>query len=117
MRRRWVPLLAMALVALAGSVAAQEVEELPLAPDSILKAGNTIVLSLPATGGYQINHQTVALPDLGQEFRNIYDPRPIKVLIVVWAVGRPLSDVATVVLLAQEQGVTVYRVSPQSVGL
>ena len=85
-------------------------EEIPAAPDSLAKAGNAIVLILPSGGGYEINHQPVPLPDIGQQFRAIYDPRPIKVLLVAWGADRPRSEVDTVVLLAREQGVTVYRI-------
>jgi len=90
------------------SASAQE-DSIPLAPDSLAKAGNAIILFLPDTGGYEINHQAVPLPDIGQQFRAIYDPRPIKVLLVGWGSKRPMSEVDTVVLLAREQGVTVYR--------
>lgn len=91
------------------SAAAQE-DSLPLAPDSLAQAGNAIVLLLPDAGGYEINRQAVPLPDIGQQFRAIYDPRPVKVLLVAWGSKRPMSEVDTVVLLAREQGVTVYRV-------
>jgi hypothetical protein len=90
-------------------VAAQE-DSIPLAPDSLARAGNAIVLLLPDAGGYQINRQAVPLPDIGQQFRAIYDPRPVKILLVAWGAKRPQSEVDTVVLLAREQGVTVYRV-------
>jgi hypothetical protein len=86
-------------------------DSLPLAPDSIARAGNAIILFLPDGGGYEINRQRVELPDLGQQFRAIYDPRPVKVLLVGWGSRRPMSEVDTVVLLAREQGVTVYRVA------
>jgi hypothetical protein len=85
-------------------------DSIPLAPDSLTRAGNAIVLVLPDAGGYQINHQPFPLPDIGQQFRAIYDPRPVKVLLVAWGPKRPRSEVDTVVLLAREQGVTVYRV-------
>ena len=91
------------------SAAAQD-DSIPLAPDSLAQAGNAIILFLPDGGGYEINHQPVPLPDIGQQFRAIYDPRPIKVLLVGWGSKRPMSEVDTVVLLAREQGVTVYRV-------
>lgn len=91
---------------------AQE-DSIPLAPDSLARAGNAIVLVLPDAGGYTINRQTVPLPDIGQQFRAIYDPRPVKVLLVAWG-KRPRSEVDTVVLLAREQGVTVYRVPIES---
>ena len=92
------------------SAAAQE-DSLPLAPDSLAQAANVIILLLPDAGGYEINHQPVPLPDIGQQFRMIYDPRPVKVLLVAWGTKRPMSEVDTVVLLAREQGVTVYRVA------
>ncbi len=94
---------------LATPAAAQE-NDLPLAPDSLARAGNAVVLLLPPAGGYEINHQAVPLPDLGQQFRAIYDNRPIKVLLVAWGAGRPMREVDTVVLLAREQGVTVFQV-------
>jgi hypothetical protein len=100
--------LILTLVAPSGATAQ---DSLPLAPDSIARAGNAIVLFLPDDGGYEINRQRVALPDLGQQFRAIYDPRPVKVLLVGWGSRRPMSEVDTVVLLAREQGVTVYRVA------
>lgn len=91
-------------------------DSIPLAPDSLARAGNAIVLALPDAGGYEINHQPVALPDIGQQFRSIYDPRPVKVLLVAWGSRRPMREVDTVVLLAREQGVTVYRVPMERVG-
>jgi hypothetical protein len=91
-------------------IARAQDDSIPLAPDSLVKAGNAIVLLLPDGGGYEINRQPVPLPDIGQQFRAIYDPRPVKVLLVGWGAKRPRSEVDTVVLLAREQGVTVYRV-------
>ena len=85
-------------------------DSIPLAPDSLARAGNAILLLLPDAGGYEINRQVVPLPDIGQQFRAIYDPRPVKILLVAWGAKRPRSEVDTVVLLAREQGVTVYRV-------
>ena len=107
-----VSLILMSFLALGVSRSAQAQEDsIPLAPDSIAKAGNAIILMLPDGGGYEINRQQVPLPDLGQQFRAIYDPRPVKVLLVGWGSKRPMSEVDTVVLLAREQGVTVYRVA------
>lgn len=103
-------LTTLCVVVLGVSRIASGQDSLPLAPDSIARAGNAIVLTLPDTGGYEINHQPVALPEIGQQFRAIYDPRPIKVLLVAWGFRRPMSEVDTVVLLAREQGVTVYRI-------
>ena len=103
-------LAVFAAVALGASPMAFAQDTLELAPDSLAKAGNAIVLFLPDAGGYEINRQSVPLPDIGQQFRSIYDPRPVKVLLVAWGARRPMSEVDTVVLLAREQGVTVYRV-------
>jgi hypothetical protein len=106
-----IPLALVCFIALGlpPTAFAQE-DTIPLAPDSISRAGNVIVLLLPDGGGYQINRQAVPLPDIGQQFRAIYDPRPVKILLVAWGTKRPQSEVDTVVLLAREQGVTVYRV-------
>lgn len=105
----------LCVLALGVSRTASAQDTLLLAPDSIAKAGNAIVLFLPDAGGYEINHQPVPLPDIGQQFRAIYDPRPVKVLLVAWGAKRPMSEVDTVVLLAREQGVTVYRVPIETV--
>ena len=111
------PTLALLCVlALGVSRSASGQDTLPLAPDSLARAGNAIVLLLPDGGGYEINRQPVPLPDIGQQFRSIYDPRPVKVLLVAWGVKRPMSEVDTVVLLAREQGVTVYRVPIETLG-
>lgn len=105
-------IVAIALIILPAVARAQEDVDLPLAPDSIARAGNAIVLMLPAGGGYEINHQKVALPDIGQQLRAIYGPRPTKILLVSWGANRPWKEVASVVLLAQEEGVTCYRITP-----
>ena len=107
--RRVFALCSVLTLGVCRSVFAQE-DSIPLAPDSLATAGNAIILFLPDAGGYEINRQPVPLPDIGQQFRAIYDPRPIKVLLVGWGSKRPMSEVDTVVLLAREQGVTVYRV-------
>lgn len=109
-------LAVLTAVALGVSPTAFAQDSLSLAPDSLAKAGNAIVLILPDAGGYEINRQPVPLPDIGQQFRAIYDPRPVKVLLVAWGAKRPPSDVDTVVLLAREQGVTVYRVPIETLG-
>ena len=108
--RAALALVSILALGVSRSASAQE-DSLPLAPDSIVRAGNAIILFLPDAGGYEINRQPVPLPDIGQQFRSIYDPRPVKVLLVGWGSKRPRSEVDTVVLLAREQGVTVYRVA------
>jgi biopolymer transport protein ExbD len=105
-----VSLLLLGLLCLPALAAAQEEVELLPAPDSLAGSRTAIMLLLPAAGGYEINRQKVELPDLGQQLRAIYDPRPTRVLLVAWAPVRPWKEVATVVLLAQEQGVTCYRI-------
>lgn len=110
MSTRMVSVVVCALALGVSLTAGAQEDSIPLAPDSLARAGNAIVLLLPDAGGYQINRQPVPLPDIGQQFRSIYDPRPVKVLLVAWGARRPRSEVDTVVLLAREQGVTVYRV-------
>lgn len=107
--RTMLVVLAALTLGVSPTVMAQD-DSIPLAPDSLTRAGNAILLLLPDAGGYEINRQPVPLPDIGQQFRAIYDPRPVKVLLVAWGTRRPRSEVDTVVLLAREQGVTVYRV-------
>jgi hypothetical protein len=106
-------LLVLALGVLPDRVLAQDIE-LPSAPDSLATARNAIVLVLPQSGGYAINHQVVPLSELGQQFRAIYDSRPIKILLVSWGDNRPWKEVETVVLLAQEEGIMVYRIPLRS---
>ena len=45
-------------------------------------ASPSIVLELDATGGYSINHSSVAHGELGARLHAIYDGRPDKVLFV-----------------------------------
>lgn len=91
-----------------GSLEAQT-PAIPLAPDSIARAHNAIVLTLPAAGGYAINQQPVAPEDLGHQFHDIYHTRPSKILVISWDRARPAADVVAVVQLARSEGVTVYR--------
>lgn len=107
MRRFGLALAAVLATTLTGSLRAQALE-IPPVPDSVANAHNTIVLRLPADGGYSINHQPVPLGDLGNQFRAIYQPRPRKVLVVVWDRTRSEADVLAVVRLARAEGVTVY---------
>jgi biopolymer transport protein ExbD len=109
---RFRPLvLVLAALVLPALLQAQEDVEIPLAPDSISRAGNAIVLMLPAAGGYEINHQKIELVDIGQQLRAIYGARPVKILLISWGANRPWKEVASVVLLVQEEGVTVYRLT------
>ena len=108
MRRICWALAAVMATAVTNSLHAQALD-IPTVPDSIAKAHNTIVLVLPANGGYAINHQQVASEDLRHQFQAIYQPRPSKVLVVMWDPARPEADVLTVVQLARAEGVTVYR--------
>ena len=109
-----LPAIALALtLAVATRLSAQTLD-IPHAPDSLTRAGNAIVLALPASGGYEINRQPVPLEDLASQFRAIYQPRPRKVLLVAWEAGRSEREVAAVVRLAQAQGVTVYRAPVRS---
>ena len=109
MQNSWLSVMALALTLLVSTRLDAQVLDIPNAPDSLTRAGNAIVLALPASGGYEINRQPVSLEDLASQFRAIYQPRPRKVLLVTWEPGRSEREVAAVVRLAQAQGVTVYR--------
>jgi hypothetical protein len=87
---------------------AAEAQSVPDAPDSLARAGNAIVIALPDTWGYTINQQPVARDELGSQFSAIYGPRPHKVLLISWGATRT-RDIALVVHLAKERGITVYR--------
>ncbi len=108
MRRLGFALAGLLAFGMIGSLRAQT-PDIPMAPDSIAKAHNTIMLTLPADGGYTINQQPVALEDLGHQFYDIFHPRPAKILVISWDRARPAADVVAVVQLARSEGITVYR--------
>lgn len=101
--------LAVALASCLLPLSIANAQSVPDAPDSLANAGNAIVLALPDSGGYAINHQPVSREALGAEFSAIYGPRPRKVLLIAWGPSRD-RDVVPVVDLAKARGITVYRV-------
>jgi biopolymer transport protein ExbD len=101
--------LAMALALGLLPVSAAKAQSVPDAPDSLARAGNAIVLTLPDSGGYAINRQPVSQKSLAAEFSAIYGPRPRRVLLISWGASRA-RDVPPVVDLARERGITIYRI-------
>ena len=71
-----------------------------------------IVLELRADGSYAINGQPYALNQLEQAFRQIYDPRPAKLLFIKAAPNRKYADVMQAMDIAHAAGVQVIGFTP-----
>jgi len=71
-----------------------------------------IVLELKADGSYAINGQPYAVNQLDQAFRQIYDPRPAKLLFIKAAPSRKYLDVMQAMDIAHGAGVQVIGFTP-----
>jgi len=71
-----------------------------------------IVLELKADGSYAINGQPYAVNQLDQAFRQIYDPRPAKLLFIKAAPNRKYLDVMQAMDIAHGAGVQVIGFTP-----
>jgi len=71
-----------------------------------------IVLELRPDGSYAINGQPYALNQLEQAFRQIYDPRPAKLLFIKAAPSRKYLDVMQAMDIAHAAGVQVIGFTP-----
>ena len=71
-----------------------------------------IVLELRSDGSYAINGQPYALNQLEQAFRQIYDPRPAKLLFIKAAPSRKYLDVMQAMDIAHAAGVQVIGFTP-----
>ena len=71
-----------------------------------------IVLELRPDGSYAINGQPYALDQLEQAFRQIYEPRPAKLLFIKAAPNRKYLDVMQAMDLAHAAGVQVIGFTP-----
>ena len=71
-----------------------------------------IVLELKADGSYAINGQPYAVSQLEQVFRQIYDPRPAKLLFIKAAPNRKYLDVMQAMDIAHGAGVQVIGFTP-----
>jgi biopolymer transport protein ExbD len=71
-----------------------------------------IVLEILADGSYTINTQPVTKAALAARFREIYDPRPDKLLFLKIHNSRPYKDVIEVIDIARGAGVLVFGLAP-----
>ena len=71
-----------------------------------------IVLELKADGSYAINGQPYNVNQLDQAFRQIYDPRPAKLLFIKAAPNRKYLDVMLAMDIAHGAGVQVIGFTP-----
>ncbi len=71
-----------------------------------------IVLEIKADGSYAVNTQPVEKAQLGVRLREIYDPRPDKLLFIKADNGRPFRDVIEVIDVARGAGVQVFGLAP-----
>jgi biopolymer transport protein TolR len=71
-----------------------------------------IVLEIAADGAYTINTQPVDRGALGSRLREIYDPRPDKLLFLKVHSSRPFRDVIDAIDVARGSGVLVFGLAP-----
>ncbi len=71
-----------------------------------------IVIELLADGSYAINTQPVEKSAMVARFREIYDPRPDKLLFIKAANNRAYKDVVEVIDMARAAGVLVFGLAP-----
>lgn len=79
-------------------------------------ASNQIVLQLNEDGSYAINNEPVAKPLLERRLREIYDPRPVKLMFIKTARNRQYEDVVEAMDVARSAGVQVIGFTPPEVG-
>jgi biopolymer transport protein ExbD len=77
---------------------------------------NQIVLELSEDGGYIINTEPVARALLERRLREIYDPRPVKLMFLKTARNRQYQDVIEAMDLARSAGVQVIGFTPPEGG-
>jgi biopolymer transport protein TolR len=77
---------------------------------------NQIVLQLNEDGGYAINNEPVAKPLLERRLREIYDPRPVKLMFIKTARNRKYDEVIEAMDVARSAGVQVIGFTPPEVG-
>jgi biopolymer transport protein ExbD len=73
---------------------------------------NNIVLQLNEDGGYSINNEPVAKDNLERRLREIFDPRPAKLMFLKTARNRKYQEVIEAMDLARNAGVQVIGFTP-----
>jgi biopolymer transport protein ExbD len=77
---------------------------------------NQIVLQLNEDGSYAINNDPVAKATLERRLREIYDPRPVKLIFIKTARNRKYEEVVDAMDAARSAGVQVIGFTPPEVG-
>ena len=77
---------------------------------------NQIVLEVLPGGVFSINTEKVDKPGLLQRLRQIYDPRPEKIIFVKGDPGVKYQDVIEAMDIARGAGVKVIGVPPKDIG-
>jgi biopolymer transport protein TolR len=75
-------------------------------------ASDQIVLQLNEDGSYAINNDPVLKENLERRLREIYDPRPTKLMFIKTARNRKFEDVVEAMDLARGAGVQVIGFTP-----
>jgi biopolymer transport protein ExbD len=73
---------------------------------------NNIVLQLNEDGSYAINNDPVAYENLERRLREIFDPRPAKLMFLKTARNRKYQEVIEAMDLARNAGVQVIGFTP-----
>jgi biopolymer transport protein ExbD len=76
------------------------------------QAQNNIVLQLGEDGGYAINNEPVAYANLERRLREIFDPRPAKLMFLKTARNRKYQEVVEAMDMARNAGVQVIGFTP-----
>lgn len=74
---------------------------------------NQIVLEVLPDGNYQINNQPVAAGGLDRRLREIYDPRPDKIIFIKGAPTLKYQEIVKAMDIARGAGVKVIGVPPK----
>jgi biopolymer transport protein ExbD len=77
---------------------------------------NQIVLQLNEDGSYAINNDPVAKPLLERRLREIYDPRPVKLMFIKTSRNRKYDEVVEAMDIARSAGVQVIGFTPPESG-
>jgi biopolymer transport protein TolR len=75
-------------------------------------ASNQIVLQLNEDGSYAINNDPVLKENLERRLREIYDPRPTKLMFIKTARNRKFEEVVEAMDIARGAGVQVIGFTP-----
>jgi biopolymer transport protein ExbD len=79
-------------------------------------SSNQIVLQLNEDGSYAINNDPVPRPLLERRLREIYDPRPVKLMFIKTARNRKYEEVIDAMDVARSAGVQVIGFTPPEAG-